>query len=201
MISMVGLLQFNVHAVTWQTVAVTPSSCNVGDTITVTVIGGVNTNEYRYGFRIDSTGDYIIYQDWTSSPTSTYVPVVSGVYSFRIYIRDSSSSSYVHTSSVVVSAAESSSESSAESSSEISSESSFDSMNWMPSNWQGDDYVQPSADSTPDISFSLPSDVELSVSGDMTGIISKAFQSLPSQIFVLLIPVVISLFVGWWLHK
>ena len=85
MINMVGLLQFNVHAVTWGGVYATPRSCVVGDTITVTITGGVDINEYRYGYRIDNTGDYIIYQDWTFSSTSTFIPSISGSYSFIVY--------------------------------------------------------------------------------------------------------------------
>lgn len=198
MVVLSGFVALTAKAVTWQTVTVTPSSCNVGDTITVTVIGGVNANEYRYGFRIDNTGDFIIYQEWTSSATSTYVPVVAGVYSFRIYVMDSSSSSYVNTSSVVVSAAESSDESSDESSYESSI-----SLPFLPSDWEGGGFVQPSAESTPDLSYEdLPSDLDaFEVSEELTQIISRAFNAFPPKLIILMIPTIICLFIGWWLHK
>ena len=57
-----GLAALTVNAVTWRGVNATPRSCNVGDTITITVTGGVDVNEYRYGYRIDNTGDYVIFQ-------------------------------------------------------------------------------------------------------------------------------------------
>ena len=207
MINTVGLLQFNVHAVTWNGVSATPSSCDVGDTITVTVTGGVDINEYRYGYRIDNTGDYIIYQEWTSSPTSTFIPFTSGSYSFIVYCRDGNSSSSAITLPVVVSGSESPDESldesSEESSDESSDESSFDPMNWMPSNWRGDDYIQPSAESTPDLSYEdLPSDLEaFEVDENLTSIIGKAFNAFPQKLIILMIPTVICLFIGWWLHK
>ena len=205
MVVLSGFAVLTVNAVTWRGVDATPRSCSVGDTITITVTGGVDVNEYRYGYRIDNTGDYVIFQEWTSSPTSIFIPSASGSYSFIVYCRDGNSSSNARTSPVVVSGSESSEpESSEPESSEPESsepESSFDPMGWMPSNWQGDGYIQPSAESTPELSYNLPSDVELSVPEGMTGIISKAFQALPSPILVLLIPTVIALFVGWWLHK
>ena len=197
MISMVVLSGYAVltaKAVTLSSASASPSSCSVGDTITVTVTGGVNANEYRYAFRMDGTGDYIIYQEWTSSSTSTYVPIVSGVYFFRIYVRDSSTSSYVNTSSVVVSAAESSVESSVESSI---------SLPFLPSDWEGGGFVQPSAESTPDLSYDdLPSDLDaFEVSENLTQIIGKAFNAFPPKLIALMIPTVICLFIGWWLHK
>ena len=103
-----GFVALTAKAVTWNGVSATPRSCNVGDTITVAVTGGVDINEYRYGYRIDNTddyntGDYIIYQDWTSSPTSTFIPSTSGSYSFIVYCRDGNSSSNAITLPVVVS--------------------------------------------------------------------------------------------------
>ena len=82
-------------------------------------------------------------------------------------------------------------------------ESSFDPMGWMPSNWRGDDYIQPSAESTPDLSYDdLPSDLDaFEVSEDLTQIISKAFNAFPFKLTVIMIPTVICLFIGWWLHK
>ena len=76
-------------------------------------------------------------------------------------------------------------------------------MGWMPSNWQGDDYIQPSAESTPDLSYNeLPSDIDaFEVSENLTQIVSKAFNCFPPKLIVLMIPTVICLFVGWWLHK
>ena len=76
-------------------------------------------------------------------------------------------------------------------------------MNWMPSNWRGDDYIQPSAESTPDLSYDdLPSDLDaFEVSENLTQIIAKAFNAFPQKLIVLMIPTVICLFIGWWLHK
>lgn len=196
-----GFAALMVNAVTWNGVSATPSSCNVGDTITITVTGGIDINEYRYGYRIDNTGDYVIFQEWTFSSTSTFVPSSSGSYSFIVYCRDGSSSSNAITLPVSVTALESSEpESSEPESSELESS---DPMIWMPSNWRGDDYIQPSAESTPDLSYEdLPSDLDaFEVSENLTQIIGKAFNAFPQKLIVLMIPTVICLFVGWWLHK
>ena len=207
MINMVVLSGFAVltaKAVNYS-VAVYPNIVAVGDTVTVSFINtGVLDNEYRVGYSLGQYGSvtYLNNNEWTSDNVYTFIPPSVGRYWVWCHVKDNNGSTNTYR---VVDVLESSEpESSEPESSEPESsepESSFDSMNWMPSNWQGDNYVQPSADSTPDISFSLPSDIELSVSGDMTGIISSAFQSLPSQIFALLIPTVIALFIGWWLHK
>lgn len=205
MTSMVVLSDFvglTANAVTWSGVYATPRSCVVGDTITVTVTGGVAINEYRYGYRIDNTGDYIIYQDWTSSSTSTFIPSASGSYSFIVYCRDGDSSSDAITLPVTVTGLESSDESLDESSDESSDEISI-SLPFLPSDWEGGGFVQPSAESTPDLSYEdLPSDLEaFEVSEDLTSIISRAFNAFPSKLIVLMIPTVICLFIGWWLHK
>lgn len=76
-------------------------------------------------------------------------------------------------------------------------------MNGMPSNWRGDDYVRPSAESTPDLSYDeLPSDLNsFWVSENLADIVVRAFKAFPAKLIVLMIPTVICLFVAWWLHK
>lgn len=195
-----GFAVLMVNAVTWNGVTAVPRSCSVGDTITITVDGGVDINEYRYGYRIDNTGDYIIFQEWTSSPTSTFVPSSSGMYSFIVYCRDGTTSSNAVTLPVSVTGLESSEPESSEP--ESSDESSFDPMNWMPSDWRGDAYVQPSADSTPELSYDeLPNLDTFNVSVNLADIIARAFKSFPAKLIVLMIPTIICLFVAWWLHK
>jgi len=188
------------NAVTWGGVSAAPRSCSVGDTITITVTGGVDINEYRYGYRINNTGDYVIFQEWTSSSTSTFVPSSSGSYSFIVYCRDGYSSSNAITLPVDVIGSESSYESSESESSE--SESSI-SLPFLPSDWEGGGFVQPSAESTPDLSYEdLPSDLEaFEIDENLTSIIGRAFNAFPQKLIVLMIPTVICLFIGWWLHK
>ena len=194
MINMVGLLQFNVHAVSYS-VSVYPNTVTVGDTVTVSFINTGNLyNEYLVGYSLGQNGSitYLNNGSWSSESLYNFVPTSVGRYWVWCYAKDRDSSTNTYR---VIDVLESSAESSAESS--------FNPMNWMPSNWQGDDYIQPSAESTPDLSYDdLPSDLEaFEVSENLTQIIGKAFNAFPSKLIVLMIPTVICLFIGWWLHK
>ena len=208
---MVGLLQFNVHAVVYS-VAVYPNIVTVGDTVTVSFINTGNfDNEYLVGYSLGQYGSitYLNGGTWSSDNLYTFVPQSVGRYWVFCYARDKdgSTSTYRVVDVLENSEPESSEpESSEPESSEPESsepESSFDPMNWLPSNWQGDDYIQPSAESTPDLSYDdLPSDLDaFEVSENLTQIIGKAFNAFPQKLIVLMIPTVICLFIGWWLHK
>ena len=209
MINMVGLLQFNVHAVSYS-VAVYPNSLAVGDTVTVSFINtGSLENEYRVGYSLGQTGSitYLNNGDWSSESLYTFVPSSVGRYWVWCYVKDSNGST--NTSRVVDVLENSEPESSEpessepESSDESSDESSFDPMNWLPSDWEGGGFVQPSADSTPDLSYDeLPSNLnEFWVSPKLSDIIVRAFKSFPAKLIVMMIPTIICLFVAWWLHK
>lgn len=192
-----GFAVLMVNAVTWGGVSATPRSCSVGDTITLSVDVENISPDSIYSYSVIIGEEEHSLTGFISDSVYYYTPVESGTYKFVVSIISSPDPMIsLYSNSVVVS---SEPESSSDESS--SDESSFDPMNWMPSNWRGDDYIHPSAESTPELSYSLPSDVELSVPDGMTNIISKAFQALPAPILVLLIPTVIALFVGWWLHK
>ena len=189
MISTAALFQFNVGAITWSGVSVSPRSCSVGDTITITVSGGAAVNEYRYGYSINSTNSYTYLSEWISSSTYEYIPTSAGSYYFIVYARDGNSSSNATLPVVTV---EGSAESSAESSIPLP---------FLPSDWEGNAFVQPSAESTPQLDVALPSDIEISVSSGISGILADAFQVFPAPLLALLIPSIIALFIGWWLHK
>ena len=196
MINMVGLLRFNVHAVSYS-VAVYPNTVTVGDTVTVSFINtGTSDNEYLVGYSLGQSGSitYLNNGSWSSESVYTFAPLSVGRYWVWCYAKDANGSTNT---SRVIDVLENSEPESSE------PESSFDPMNWMPSNWRGDDYIQPSAESTPDLSYDdLPSDLEaFEVSENLTQIIGKAFNAFPQKLIVLMIPTVICLFIGWWLHK
>ena len=189
-----GFAVLTVEAVSYS-VAVYPNTVSVGDTVTVSFINtGALDNEYLVGYSLGQSGSitYLNNGAWSSDNLYTFVPTSVGRYWVWCYAKDNGGST--NTSRVI---------DVLESSEESSEESSFDPMNWMPSNWRGDDYIQPSAESTPDLSYDdLPSDLDaFEVSENLTQIIGKAFNAFPSKLIVLMIPTVICLFIGWWLHK
>lgn len=201
MINMVGLLQFNVHAVSYS-VAVYPNSVSVGDTVTVSFINTSSfDNEYLVGYSLERTGSvtYLNNGVWSSESLYTFVPTSVGRYWVWCYARDPQGST--NTSRIVEVLESSDPEISEPESSEP--ESSFYPTNWLPSDWEGNGFVQPSAESTPDLSYDeLPSNLDaFEVSEDLTYIIDKAFDAFPQKLIVIMIPTVICLFIGWWLHK
>ena len=196
-----GLTALTVNAVNYS-VAVYPNIVTVGDTVTVSFINtGLLNNEYRVGYSLGQNGSitYLNNGSWSSESLYIFVPASVGRYWVWCNIRDSMGSTNTYR---IVDVLESSEpESSEPESSEP--ESSFDPMNWMPSDWRGGDYIQPSAESTPDLSYdNLPSDFDaFNVSENLTGILGRAFSAFPAKLIVLMIPTIICLFIGWWLHK
>ena len=194
MINTVGLLQFNVHAVVYS-VAVYPNIVTVGDTVTVSFINTGNLdNEYLVGYSLGQYGSITYINNvWSSDNLYTFVPQSVGRYWVWCYARDKDGSTNTYR---VIDVLENSEPESSEPESSIS-------LPFLPSDWEGGGFVKPSADSTPDLSYDeLPSDLEaFEVSEDLTQIIGKAFNAFPQKLIVLMIPTVICLFVGWWLHK
>lgn len=197
-----GLAVLTVDAVSYS-VSVYPNFISSGDFVTVSFINtGSLENEYRVGYSLGQYGDvtYLNGGVWSSNNLYTFVLSSVGRYWVWCYVRDRNGSTNTYR---IIDVSERTEESSEESSEEISTESSFDPMWWMPPGWRGDDYLEPSAESTPDLSYDdLPSDLDtFEVSEDLTQIIGKAFNSFPPKLIVLMIPTIICLFVGWWLHK
>lgn len=197
-----GLMALTVNAVSYS-VSVYPNFISVGDFVTVSFTNTSSLeNEYRVGYSLGQYGDvtYLNGGDWSSNNLYTFVLSSVGRYWVWCYARDKDGSTSTYR---IIDVSERTEESSEESSEEISTESSFDPMWWMPPGWRGDDYLEPSAESTPDLSYDdLPSDLDtFEVSENLTQIIGKAFNSFPSKLIVLIIPTIICLFVGWWLHK
>lgn len=197
-----GFAALRVDAVSYS-VSVYPNFISSGDFVTVSFINtGSLENEYRVGYSLGQYGDvtYLNGGAWSSNNLYTFVLSSVGRYWVWCYARDKDGSTNTYR---IVDVSERTYESSDESSDEISSESSFDPMWWMPPGWRGDDYIEPSAESTPDLSYDdLPSDLDtFEVSENLTQIIGKAFNSFPPKLIVLMIPTIICLFVGWWLHK
>lgn len=204
MAALSGLTVLTVNAANYS-VAVYPNSVSVGDTVTISFINtGSLDNEYRVGYSLGQNGAITYLSDWNTDSIYTFSPLSVGRYWVWCYVRDKSGSTNTYR---IVDVLESSEpESSEPESSEPESsepESSFDPMNWMPSDWRGGDYIQPSAESTPDLSYDeLPSDFDaFNVSENLTGILGRAFSAFPAKLIVLMIPTIICLFIGWWLHK
>lgn len=199
MINTVGLLQFNVHAVGYS-VAVYPNIVTVGDTVTVSFINtDTLDNEYLVGYSLGQYGSITYINNvWSSDNLYTFVPQSVGRYWVWCYARDENGSTNTYRLIDVLenSEPESSEPESSEPESSIS-------LPFLPSDWEGGGFVQPSAESTPDLSYDdLPSDLEaFEVSENLTQIIGKAFNAFPPKLIVLMIPTVICLFIGWWLHK
>lgn len=201
-----GLAVLTVEAVSYS-VDVYPNTVAVGDTVTVSFTNtGSLENEYRVGYSLGQNGfvTYLNDGSWSSDSLYTFVPSSAGEYWVWCYVRSiggGSTGTYRVVDVLEISEPESSEPESSEPESSV--ESSFDPMNWMPSNWRGDDYIQPSAESTPDLSYDdLPSDLDaFEVSEDLTLIINHAFNAFPPKLIVLMIPTIICLFIGWWLHK
>ena len=194
MVVLSGLAALTAKAVSYS-VAVYPNSVVVGDTVTVSFINtGSLSNEYKVGYSLGQYGSvtYLNNNVWSSESVYTFIPTSVGRYWVFCYARDNDGTTNTFR---IIEVSESSEES--------SEESSFDPMGWLPSNWQGDNFVQPSAESTPDLSYNeLPSDIDaFEVSENLTQIVGKAFNSFPSKLIVLMIPTIICLFIGWWLHK
>lgn len=193
-----GFAALTVNAVNYS-VSVYPNFVSVGDFVTVSFINtGSLENEYRVGYSLGQHGDvtYLNGGAWSSNNLYTFVLPSVGRYWVWCYARDKDGS--INTYRII-----DVSERTEESSEESSTESSFDPMWWMPPGWRGDDYVEPSAESTPDLSYDdLPSDLDsFEVSENFTQIIGRAFNAFPPKLIILMIPTVICLFVGWWLHK
>jgi len=208
MISTVVLSGFAVltaNAVSYS-VSVYPNSISFGDTVTVSFINtGSLDNQYRVGYSLGQNGavTYLNSGVWSSDNLYTFVPPSVGRYWVFCYARDNDG---VTNTSRVVDVLESSEPESSEPESsepESSEPESSISLPFLPSDWEGGGFVQPSAESTPDLSYEdLPSDLDaFEVNENLTSIIGKAFNAFPQKLIVLMIPTVICLFIGWWLHK
>ena len=190
-----GFAALTAKAVSYS-VAVYPNTVSVGDTVTVSFINtGSLDNEYLVGYRLGQNGSitYLNGGAWSSESSYIFAPTSVGRYWVWCYAKDSNGSTNT---SRVVDVLESSEPESSEPESSIS-------LPFLPSDWEGGGFVQPSAESTPDLSYNeLPSDIDaFEVSENLTQIVGKAFNSFPPKLIVLIVPTIICLFVGWWLHK
>lgn len=182
-----------------ETFSASPPSCNVGDTITLTYSGGFSGSTYQYSYSTNNGSTWVsITSGFSDITTYSFVPSEEGTFIFKAVIKYSSGAlTNKLSNSVIVSSAESS----AESSTESSTESSFTPMSWLPG-WNGQQYVQPSYDSTPELSIGDTSFLTAEyIDTDFISIITGAFGAFPPALIAVLPAVILSLFLGWWLHK